>query len=76
MLEKVPLIVGRAQFTARGHGPHRHAFEIFALDTRTQFAGAPGRDALIKALRGHVLAKGVLIGTGERRAEARDPTGF
>jgi Raf kinase inhibitor-like YbhB/YbcL family protein len=49
-----------------GHGPHRYAFEVFALDARPTFAGPPGRGDLVGALRGHVIAKGGLIGTYER----------
>jgi Raf kinase inhibitor-like YbhB/YbcL family protein len=50
----------------RGHGPHRYAFQVFACDCVLTFADAPGRTALREALRGHVLAKGCLIGTYER----------
>ncbi|MFC0408851.1 YbhB/YbcL family Raf kinase inhibitor-like protein [Roseomonas elaeocarpi] len=49
-----------------GHGAHRYCFQIFALDTVPDFDGAPGRGALRDALRGHVLAKGMLIGTYAR----------
>jgi Raf kinase inhibitor-like YbhB/YbcL family protein len=51
-----------------GHGPHRYAFQLFALDQRLDFDSPPGRSALLKAMKGHVLAKGVLIGTYERVA--------
>ncbi len=50
----------------RGHGPHRYAFQMFALDEVPTFHKAPGRSALVAALRGHVIAKGVLIGTYSR----------
>jgi Raf kinase inhibitor-like YbhB/YbcL family protein len=50
----------------RGHGPHRYAFQLFACDCSLTFEDAPGRTALREALRGHVLAKGCLIGTYER----------
>lgn len=49
-----------------GHGPHRYVVQAFALDTAPEFEGAPGRGAILDALRGHVLAKGILIGTYER----------
>lgn len=49
-----------------GHGPHRYAFQVFALDRAPQLGAEPGRDAFVQALAGHVLAKGVLIGTYER----------
>lgn len=46
-----------------GHGVHRYAFQVFALDTDLRLGPEPGRDDLVKAMAGHVLAKGVLIGT-------------
>jgi Raf kinase inhibitor-like YbhB/YbcL family protein len=53
-----------------GHGPHRYAFQIYALDRSYDFARPPGRRRIIAALRGHVLAKGFMIGTYERHAPA------
>lgn len=50
-----------------GHGVHRYVFQIFALDTRLGLEESPGRSALTDAMRGHVLAKGLHIGTYERR---------
>jgi Raf kinase inhibitor-like YbhB/YbcL family protein len=49
-----------------GHGPHRYVFQIFALDTQLNFDKDPGRKALLQAMRGHVLAKGLHIGVYER----------
>lgn len=49
-----------------GHGPHRYAFQLFALDTPLTFDSPPGRSALLEAMKGHVLARGALIGTYER----------
>ena len=49
-----------------GHGPHLYVFQAFALDRKLAFARAPGRKAVVEAMRGHVLAKGVLVGTYER----------
>lgn len=49
-----------------GHGPHRYVFQVFALDRRLTFDSVPGRTALLDAIRGHVLAKGLLIGRYER----------
>lgn len=50
----------------RGHGPHRYAFQVFALDAPLRYASPPGRAALLASIRGHVIAKGLLIGTYER----------
>jgi Raf kinase inhibitor-like YbhB/YbcL family protein len=49
-----------------GHGPHRYAFQIFALDHDPEIGAQPGRRALIGALRGHTIARGLLIGQYER----------
>lgn len=49
-----------------GHGPHRYVFQVFALDQPVHFETRPGRNALLDAIRDHVIAKGVLIGTYER----------
>ncbi len=49
-----------------GHGPHRYAFQVYALDREPDLAAGAGRGAVVDALKGHVLAKGLLIGTYER----------
>ena len=51
----------------RGHGPHVYAFQLFALDMVPEFNRVPGRGALVAALKGHVIARGMLVGTYERR---------
>jgi len=47
-----------------GHGMHRYAFEVFALDSKLRAnAGlAPGRGQVVKWLIEHAIAKGMLIG--------------
>ena len=49
-----------------GHGVHRYAFQLFALEAGATFDGTPGRDAVLEAIRAHGLASGCLIGTYER----------
>jgi Raf kinase inhibitor-like YbhB/YbcL family protein len=49
-----------------GHGTHRYAFQLFALEAAPSFEGSPGREALLDAIREHGLASGCLIGTYER----------
>ncbi len=49
-----------------GHGAHRYAFQLYALDTKLSLSEGAGRGALVGAMAGHVLAKGMLIGTYER----------
>ncbi len=62
--------LGRPGWTAPspppGHGPHRYAFQIFALDARPRFAYPPGRAMLLRTIRPHLIAQGRLIGTYER----------
>ena len=50
-----------------GHGPHRYAFQVYALNANVQFRGHPGRDAIVEALHAHAIASGCLIGTYERK---------
>jgi Raf kinase inhibitor-like YbhB/YbcL family protein len=49
-----------------GHGPHRYAFQLFALGAGEPFGGAPGRDAVMEAVRERGIASGCLIGTYTR----------
>lgn len=50
-----------------GHGRHRYVFQVLALDAAPRFDAPPGRSALFEKIKGHVIAKGLLIGTYERR---------
>lgn len=62
--------LGRPGWTAPtpppGHGPHRYAFQVFALDARPSFPYPPGRSLLMRTIRPHVIAQGRMIGTYER----------
>ena len=49
-----------------GHGPHRYAFQVFALAGDAALPETPGRDALMEALARDAIASGWLIGTYER----------
>jgi len=49
-----------------GHGVHRYAFQVFALEAAARFDAEPGREAVLEAIRDHGLASGCLIGTYER----------
>lgn len=49
------------------HGTHRYLFQVYALDRALDLPASPGRGALVDAMRGHVLARGSLTGTYERR---------
>lgn len=49
-----------------GHGVHRYAFQLFALEAGPAFDATPGRDAILEAIRERGLASGCLFGTYER----------
>lgn len=48
-----------------GHGPHHYRFVVLALDERVP-DGVTDSKALLSAVAGHVVARGVLTGTYER----------
>src|SRR5271168_2993688 len=39
-----------------GHGPHRYAFQLLAVDTMPSFANPPSRGAVLRATKGHLIA--------------------
>ncbi len=45
-----------------GSGVHHYTFEIWALDTKLGAQPGTDRTTVIKAMDGHVLAKGIVIG--------------
>jgi len=49
-----------------GHGPHRYAFQVFALAGNAPLPDSPGRDAVLDLLASRAIASGLLIGTYER----------
>ena len=49
-----------------GHGPHRYAFQVFALSGDAALPETPGRDALMEALARDAIASGMVIATYER----------
>ena len=49
-----------------GHGVHHYHFKLYALGARLHVEPGATKDALLKAMQGHVLATGELIGTYER----------
>ncbi|WP_106640417.1 YbhB/YbcL family Raf kinase inhibitor-like protein [Allosphingosinicella vermicomposti] len=58
-----------------GHGLHHYAFQLFALSAAPDTGGSPGRGTFIDALRGHVLAAGLLVGTYTRDEPQRAAIG-
>ena len=51
----------------RGHGKHHYHFKLYALDTELQLSPGLQKSDLLKAMQGHILAQGELIGTYERK---------
>ena len=49
-----------------GHGEHRYAFQVFALNGRPRFPYPPGRAGLMRRIHPHIVAQGRLIGTYKR----------
>ncbi len=48
-------------------GTHRYFFKIYALDTELDLQADAGKRDLLKAMEGHILAEGRLIGKYKRR---------
>jgi Raf kinase inhibitor-like YbhB/YbcL family protein len=42
--------------------PHRYFFKLFALDTRLNLRPGATRNQLLAAMKGHILAEGLLMG--------------
>jgi Raf kinase inhibitor-like YbhB/YbcL family protein len=52
---------------APAQGPHHHyTFELFALDTKLSLGPDATREDVLKAMNGHILGKGVLVGRFHR----------
>jgi Raf kinase inhibitor-like YbhB/YbcL family protein len=55
-----------------GDGPHRYFFRLYALDTEIQLQAGAGRQEFARAIDGHILTEGNLMGTYQRkRGETR-----
>lgn len=50
----------------RGHGVHHYHFRVYALDADLSLNPGLEKAALLKAISGHVLAEGELVGTYSR----------
>jgi Raf kinase inhibitor-like YbhB/YbcL family protein len=50
-----------------GEPPHHYHFQIFALDRKLDLKPGFNRQTLLAAMKGHVLAKGELIGVYQRK---------
>ncbi len=57
----------RGPFPPNGHGVHHYHFKLYALDAPLALKEGLAKKALLKAMDGHILATGELIGTYERK---------
>ena len=48
-------------------GTHRYFFKIYALDTEVDLAAGASKRELVKAMEGHILGQGQLIGKYKRQ---------
>lgn len=56
-----------------GDPPHHYHVQVFALDKVLQIPPGANRDTLLKAMAGHVIAKGELVGTFQRPEKPARP---
>lgn len=49
--------------------PHRYYFKVFALDIRLALDATARKPDLLRAMQGHVLAEGALMGTYARKSK-------
>ncbi len=45
-----------------GHSPHHYVFDLYALDTKLNLPPRASKKQVLKAMKGHVLASGELVG--------------
>ncbi len=67
---------GRNDFGNAGYGgpcppsgAHRYYFKLYALDASLDLASGAKKDVLLKAMEGHVVAEGQLMGRYQRAAK-------
>jgi Raf kinase inhibitor-like YbhB/YbcL family protein len=68
-----PAIQGKNDFDKHGYGgpcppggTHRYVFRLYALDTRLNLTPSTTRADALKAIQGHILAEGRLVGKYKR----------
>jgi Raf kinase inhibitor-like YbhB/YbcL family protein len=54
--------IGYAGPCPPGHSPHRYVFDLYALNTRLNLPPGASKKQVVKAMNGHVLANGELVG--------------
>lgn len=48
-------------------GTHRYFFRLYGLDTKLDLGPGANKKDLVRAMEGHILAQGALMGTYQRR---------
>jgi Raf kinase inhibitor-like YbhB/YbcL family protein len=56
----------RGPMPPKGHGVHHYHFKLYALDAQLDLAAGLDKEALLKAIKGHVLATAQVTGTYQR----------
>jgi Raf kinase inhibitor-like YbhB/YbcL family protein len=54
----------------KGHGPHRYFFRLYALDAALHLPPGLAKPQLMAAIEEHLLERGELVGTYERKGSA------
>lgn len=75
-LEETGAIQGRNDFNNIGYdgpcpppgNPHRYYFRLYALDTKLELTAGAKKREFMRALEGHILGEGHLMGTYQRGA--------
>jgi glucose/arabinose dehydrogenase len=62
-----PYVYAKGNIYPHGEPPHHYHFQVLALDTMLKLESGFNRPALLKALKGHVLARGEVIGTFQKQ---------
>jgi Raf kinase inhibitor-like YbhB/YbcL family protein len=57
----------RGPLPPRGSGAHHYHFKVYSLDAALDAEPGLDKSGLLKAMQGHILAEGELIGTYERK---------
>jgi Raf kinase inhibitor-like YbhB/YbcL family protein len=74
--EPIPIVQGRNDFgkigyggpcPPRGHGVHHYHFKVYALDTELDLKPGATRKELEKAMEGHIIQWGEIMGLYERK---------
>ncbi|HID21096.1 MAG TPA: YbhB/YbcL family Raf kinase inhibitor-like protein [Planctomycetaceae bacterium] len=61
-----PTIGYRGPAPPPGHGTHHYHFKLYALDCTLDVPPGADKNTLLKAMEGHVIGRGELVGTYER----------